>query len=190
MLYQKDLSSYALPTQGILLAEFGSIWTTPRPNEKDLILKFVICEIGKFPYENLNFFLDKLLQKLFSFYNLGTHGILQSEFGSLWTTLRPNQKDLFLKLLIWNIRNFFVWNATNQLPRFRSRPKLIYDSTQSSAHPCVPRTKLQGLDGRSSAIQSGPCLVSKVFSIGTKRSFGYSFPMSKPKTFNIVLKVW
>ena len=29
-----------------------------------------------------------------------------------------------------------------------------------------------------------------LFSIGTKRSFGYCFPKSKPKTFNIVLKVW
>ena len=40
-------------------------------------------------------------------------------------------------------------------PRSRSRPKLIYDQTQSSAHPCVPRPKLQDLDGSSSALRSG-----------------------------------
>ena len=42
-----------------------------------------------------------------------------------------------------------------QLPRFWSRPKLSYDQTQSSAHPCVPRPKLQGLESGSSAQKSG-----------------------------------
>ena len=41
------------------------------------------------------------------------------------------------------------------IPRLRSRPKLVYDQTQSSAHPCVPRPILQGLDGSSNALQSG-----------------------------------
>ena len=41
-------------------------------------------------------------------------------------------------------------------PRLRSRPKLSYDQTQSSAHPCVPRPKVQGLFGSSSALRSGP----------------------------------
>ena len=40
-------------------------------------------------------------------------------------------------------------------PRLRSRPKLVYGQTQTSAHPCVPRPKLQGLDGSSSALRSG-----------------------------------
>ena len=30
-----------------------------------------------------------------------------------------------------------------------------YDQTQSSAQPCDPRPKIQGLDGSSSALQSG-----------------------------------
>ena len=34
-------------------------------------------------------------------------------------------------------------------------PKLVYDQTQSSAHPCAPRPKLQGLDGISSELKSG-----------------------------------
>ena len=44
----------------IVDTEFGSILTTPRPDEKDLFLKFVTCEIRKFPNENLTFFLVKL----------------------------------------------------------------------------------------------------------------------------------
>ena len=49
---------------------------------------------------------------------------------------------------------FFIYN-TLLVPRLRSRPKLVYDQTQSSAHPCVPRPKLHGLEGSSSALQSG-----------------------------------
>ena len=109
-LYQKFFSFYTLDTLVILHAEFGLIWTTPWPNEIDLFSKFVICEIRKFPYEKLTFFLGQLYQKFFLFYNLHTLGILHTKFGSLWTTLWPNQKDLFLKLLIQNftelIRNF------------------------------------------------------------------------------------
>ena len=109
-LYQKFFLFYTLDTIGILHAEFGLIWTTPWPNEIDLFSKFVTCEIRKFPYEILTFFLGKLYQKFFLFYTLHTQEILHTEFGSLWTTLWPNQKDLFLKLLIQNfteiIRNF------------------------------------------------------------------------------------
>ena len=43
----------------------------------------------------------------------------------------------------------------NELPRLRPRPKLVYDQTQSSAHPCLPRPKLQGLEESSSKLQSG-----------------------------------
>ena len=35
---------------------------------------------------NTNFFLGKLFQKFFWFYNLGTHGILHTKFGLIWTT--------------------------------------------------------------------------------------------------------
>ena len=47
-----------------------------------------------------------------------------------------------------------LYNGKHQIkhPRLRFRPKLSYDQTQSSAHPCVPRPKLQGLFGSSSAI--------------------------------------
>ena len=42
------------------------------------------------------------------------------------------------------------------LPRLMGRTELLYDQTQMSAHPCVPRPNIQGLDGSSSALQSGP----------------------------------
>ena len=48
--------SWSLTKQGILLIEFGLSWTTSRPDEKDLFLKFVIREIRKFPNEIQTFF--------------------------------------------------------------------------------------------------------------------------------------
>ena len=56
---------YNLHTTGSLGYRFGSLWTTPWPDEKYIFLKFVICEIRKFPYEILTFFLGKLLPKFF-----------------------------------------------------------------------------------------------------------------------------
>ena len=97
---------YNLSTHGILHTEFGLIWTTPWPDEIDLFSKFLIREIRKFPYEILTFFLGKLYQQFFLFYTLPTQGILHTKFGSLWTTLWPNQKDLFSKFLIREIRKF------------------------------------------------------------------------------------
>ena len=41
-------------------------------------------------------------------------------------------------------------------PSLRCRPILLYDQTQPSVHPCVPRPKIQGQNGSSSAPQSGP----------------------------------
>ena len=49
-------SFYTLDTQGILHTGFGSIWTSPWPDENDLFLIFVIREIRKLPYEILTFF--------------------------------------------------------------------------------------------------------------------------------------
>ena len=51
---------YTIPIQGILNTEFGSIWTTPWPVEKDLLLIFLICDIRKLPCEIPTFFLGKL----------------------------------------------------------------------------------------------------------------------------------
>ena len=102
-LYQNFFLFYNLVTHGILDTEFGSIWTTPWPDEKDLFLKFVICEIRKFPYEILTFFLGKLYQNFFLFYNLVTHGILDTEFGSIWTTPWPDTKKTYFQIYLFKI---------------------------------------------------------------------------------------
>ena len=99
-------SHYDLDSTGRLGYQFGSLWTTPWPDEKDLFLKFDIREIFKFPYENLTFFLGKLHQKFFLFYTLDTHGILNAEFGSIWLTSWPNQKQPYLKFANRQFRNF------------------------------------------------------------------------------------
>ena len=105
-LYQKLLLFYTLGTHGILHTQFGLIWPTPWPDEKDLFLKLLIWNNSKFPYEKLTFFLGKLYQRFFLFYTLGTHGILHTQFGLIWPTPWPDEKDLFLKLLIWNNSKF------------------------------------------------------------------------------------
>ena len=40
----------------ILFANFGPIWSTFWPYEKDLFLKFAIGKIRKFPYAKITFF--------------------------------------------------------------------------------------------------------------------------------------
>ena len=105
---------YTLDTQGILHTEFGSIWTSPWPDENDLFLTFVIREIRKLPYENLTFFLDKLYQIFFLFFTLATEDILHAEFGSIWKSLWLDEKDLFLKFVIREfayIHEISVWNT-------------------------------------------------------------------------------
>ena len=105
-LYQRFFLFYTLGTHGILQSHFGLIWLTPWPNEKDIFLKLLIWNNSKISYEKKTFFLGKLYQRFFLFYTLGTHGILQSHFGLIWLTPWPDEKDLFLKLLIWNNSKF------------------------------------------------------------------------------------
>ena len=105
-LYQKFFSFYTLHTLGILHTEFDLIWTTPWPDEKDSFLKLIIREIRKSPYEKITFFLGKLYQKFFLFYTLHTLAILHTEFGLMWTFPWPDEKDLFLNLIIREIRKF------------------------------------------------------------------------------------
>ena len=64
---------------------------------------------------------------------------------------------MILKSVLFYIACLLKSHTAQQrdISSLRSRPKLVYDQTQSSAHPCVPRPKLQGLDGSSSALQPG-----------------------------------
>ena len=122
----------------ILHSEFGWIWTTPWPDQKELFLKFVIREIRKFRYEKLTFFLNKLYQNLFFFYTLPTQGILHYEFGSIWTTFWPNEKELFLKFLILEIQKFpyeTVWISNYFTRQAIAKIHLILQSTYTGDTP-------------------------------------------------------
>ena len=105
-LYQRFFLFYTLSTHVILHTQFGLIWPTPWLDEIDLVLKLLIWNNSKFPYEKLTFFLGKLYQRFFLFYTLGTHVILHNQFGLIWLSPWPDEKDLFLKLLIWNNSKF------------------------------------------------------------------------------------
>ena len=50
--------------------------------------------------------LGKLYQKFVLCYTLGTNGILHDQFRLIWTTPWPDEKDLFLKFVIREIRKF------------------------------------------------------------------------------------
>ena len=111
----------------ILHTDFGLIWTTPWPDEKDLFLKVDNRENRKFSYENPTFLLGQLYQKFFLFYTLITVVILHSTFDLIWTTPWPDEEDLFLKFAkIGDSRNSqnSVWK-----PNFFARkaiPKILF----------------------------------------------------------------
>ena len=70
-----------------------------------------------------NFFLGKLYQKFFMPYTFITLVILLADFGLIWTTPWPNEKDLFLKFLFREIQSS-VWK-TNFFPR-QVIPKILF----------------------------------------------------------------
>ena len=100
----QQLLLYTLITLAILNAEFGLIWTTPWPDEKDLFLKFLLREIQKVLYETPTFFLGKLNQ-YFMLYTIITLVILNTEFDLIWTTPWPDEKKILKISKIRNSRN-------------------------------------------------------------------------------------
>ena len=60
----------------------------------------------KIPYEKVTFFLGKLYQKFLLFYTLSRPKILHTGFGWIWITPWPDENDLFLKIVIREIRKF------------------------------------------------------------------------------------
>ena len=62
------------------------------------VLKFVIREIRKFPYEILTFFLHKLHQKILLFQTLGAQVILHTKCGLIWKSPWPDEQDLFFEV--------------------------------------------------------------------------------------------
>ena len=89
--------------------EFGLIWTTPWPNEKDLFLKLAKIRNARILQNSVwkpNFFPRQALPK----YDLRNTPIalviLHTEFGLIWATPWPDEKDLFLKFLFREIQKF------------------------------------------------------------------------------------
>ena len=73
--------------------------------------KFAIREIRKVPYEN--FFFPRLaIPMTFWLYTVITLVILNTEFGLIWTTPWPDEKDLFLKFLFREIQKVLYENPT------------------------------------------------------------------------------
>ena len=90
----------------ILNIEFGLIWTTPWPDEKEFFLRFSKIRNS---WNSQNsvwktiFFSRQAIPKTFLLYPLIRLVILNAEFGLIWTTPWPAEKEFFLKFS--NIRN-------------------------------------------------------------------------------------
>ena len=102
-LQQKLFLFYTLPTQGILHTEFGLVWATPFPIEKT-IFKIRYLKNSQNSVWKPNLFLAKLEQHYFLLYTLASKGIHHAEFGSVWTSLRLNQNELYLNFVIREIQ--------------------------------------------------------------------------------------
>ena len=93
----------------------------------------------KFPYWILTFFLGKLYQKFFFSYALPTQWLLHTEFGLISTLPWPDKNELFLKIVIREIRKFsqiFVLN-TNIFPsQAISKIRFVLHSSNSGDTPC------------------------------------------------------
>ena len=91
-------------------------WYTPKPvwfdfdnsltRWKRLIFKIRYSRNSHISVWKSNFFPRQAIPKFFLFYTLGTHGILHTQFGSIWTTPWSDEIDLFLKFIIREIRKF------------------------------------------------------------------------------------
>ena len=99
---------YTVITLVILNTEFGLIWATPWPDEKQFFFKFSKKRNSRNSRNSvwkLIFFRCKLYQQLW-LYTFITMVILNTEFGLIWTTPWPDGKELFLKFSkIRNSRN-------------------------------------------------------------------------------------
>ena len=123
-LYQRFFLLWTLITLVILRSEFGLIWTTPWPKEKELFIKFSKIRNSRNSQNSVwkpIFFLDKLYQKLFWLYTLITLVILHTAFGLMWTTPCPMNKTFFKnpfsrksKCSVWK-HNFFPKQAKRNI---------------------------------------------------------------------------
>ena len=105
---------YTVITLVILNTEFGLIWTTPWPDEKNLFLKWLFREIRKIPYENPIFFRGKL----YLFFALHCHYTGDTQYR-VWFDLDNSLtrwKRFFLKFL--KFRNSRISKNSVSKPNF------------------------------------------------------------------------
>ena len=91
---------YTLITQVILHWEFGLIWTTPWPHEKEFFLKFSKIRNSRNSQNSVwrpIFFPRQAIPEIFLLYTFITLLILNTEFGLIWTTPWPDKKRFFFK---------------------------------------------------------------------------------------------
>ena len=88
------------------------------------IFKIPFWRNSKSSVWNTNFFPRQANQKFFSFYVLTTLVILHAEFGLIWSTPWPDEKDLFFEIPISRNSKSSVWN-TNFFPR-QAIPKILF----------------------------------------------------------------
>ena len=127
---------YFIITLVILHAEFGLIWTTPWPDEKDLFLKFFFREIHKVPYEILSFFpRQAILKILFVLHFNYTGDTACRVLLDLNNTVTPWKRPIF-KIPFSRNSKSFVWN-TNFFPR-QAIPKILFvlQSNYTGDTPC------------------------------------------------------
>ena len=108
-LFRKLFALHSHYTVGILHTEFGLIWITPWPDERELFLKFAKVRNPRNSQSSVwkpNFFPRQAIPTNFLLYTLITLGIIHTEFGLVWITPWPDERELFLKFAkVRNPRN-------------------------------------------------------------------------------------
>ena len=93
-LYKKLFLLFTFITLVILLAMFGSHWTT-RPDKISIFLKIEKAKKSIFLIEIQTFYLWKLGGAFFLSQSLPTLSILHTKFGFIWRTSWPDEKTYF-----------------------------------------------------------------------------------------------
>ena len=113
----------------ILHTALGLIWQLLNPMKKTFFLKLFFREIQKFPYEILTFFRTRYTN--FLLHTLITLMILHTEFGLIWTTPWPDEKELFSKFSKFAIREICNIPYENAIFSWTSYTKNTFSFTLS-----------------------------------------------------------
>ena len=109
---------YTFITLVILNTEFGLIWTTPWPDEKELFLKFSKIHNSRNSQNSVwKPFFWLAIPTTFLLYTLITLVILNTEFGLIWTTLWSAENEFF--------KSFFKNSQFAKFAKFRMKIQLF-----------------------------------------------------------------